>query len=39
MLPVHADDDGEERIIPLFLVQMARPLMKEMLRGRWTIPL
>ncbi len=35
MLPVqHADAAGEEHIMSLFLVQMARPLMKQMLKGR-----
>lgn len=35
ILPVqHADTDGEEHIMFLYLVQMARPLMKQMLKGR-----
>jgi len=35
MLPVqHADADGEEHSMSFFLVQMARPVMKQMLKGR-----
>ncbi len=35
MLPLkHADADSEECIMSLFLVQMARPLMKQMFKGR-----